>query len=821
MSKWDFERDINSDGKEPENPSPAPHNEFDDNVNSNEGGTFDLNSFSTVSENEDSDSKGPQKKGKKSHEKLDAAARRQKILKNVLFVSLIGIIAVCIVIGLFLGWAFIIVGDNQLDHIDLNHLEVYLEEQSKNDLADGKVDFALSTVIYVVDKETGQYVPYKSLSGAQNRIWVDYYDMPKYLGDAFVAIEDERFFTHTGVDLKRTFLAFVNMVVNYSDSEFGGSTITQQLVKNLTRNDDHTIKRKVQEILCARKLESQYDKDTILGCYLNTVYMGKGAYGVECAANYYFNKSVDELTIAESAVLASIVKGPTYYNPVDNYESNKARKETVLYKMHQLGRITDEEYKAALEEEITIIAEDGTTASSQVNSYFVDALIEEVAADMVEQGKFDSKDAAVSALYTNGYKIYCTMDPDVQAAVEEVYSDETKRLENKETGEKAQGAITIMDYQGRVVGIAGGLGEKKESRGLNRATSSPRQLGSAMKPLTAYALAIENNIRLEDGTQITYSSIVDDKKTVYPSGGKDWTPNNWYKNPSFLGKITVATAIERSTNTIPVQIVNCLPHKGQTSYDFLTKKLGFTHLTSEDVNLSPMGMGGTNGGVTTLEAAAAYAMFGNGGVYYEPIFYTLVTDQQDNTVLRKKSNITVAIGEDTACIMNHLLQCVIYGSKGTGRDVVKNYMPKHRIFAKTGTSNEDKDAWFVGGTTHYIGASWYGYDIPATLSDTTLARDLWGAVMQKIHKDLPVENFEDSKYVESRYYCTETGKLATDACEKVAVGWYKTSYRETCDVHEGTIREAIVEKKEDADGTSSGTASGSTSSGQATTSSAQ
>ena len=210
-----------------------------------------------------------------------------------------------------------------------------------------------------------------------------------------------------------------------------------------------------------------------------------------------------------------------------------------------------------------------------------------------------------------------------------------------------------------------------------------------------------------------------------------------------------------------------------------------------------MGMGGTNGGVTTLEAAAAYAMFGNGGVYYEPIFYTLVTDQQDNAVLRKKSNITVAIGEDTACIMNHLLQCVIYGPKGTGRDIVKNYMPDHRIFAKTGTSNDDKDAWFVGGTTHYIGASWYGYDIPATLSDTTLARDLWGAVMKKVHADLPVEAFEESEYVECRYYCTETGKLATDACQKVAVGWYKTGYRETCDKHEGTIREPIVTNKEE------------------------
>ncbi len=807
MKDWDFNEEINSNEKEPE--EKAPHGEFDDSVNSNEGGTFDLNSFSTIKEKREDSVKQKKEKTVLS-EKEQKALRRQKIIKNVVFVFLIGVILSCIAVGIFLGWAFGIVGDDQLDHIDLNNLSEYLEDQALNGDASG-VDFTLSTIIYVRDEKTGEYVPYKTLSGAQNRIWVDYTDMPKYLGDAFVAIEDERFFTHTGVDLKRTFLAFVNMVINYSDSEFGGSTITQQLVKNLTGYDDHSIKRKVTEILCARKLESQYDKDTILGCYLNTVYMGKGAYGVECAANYYFGKSVDELTIAESAVLASIVKGPTYYNPVDNFENNQQRKETVLYKMHQLGKITDEEYEAALEEEIVIVAESGTTASAQVNSYFVDALIESVASDMVLQGKFSDKEAAVSALYTNGYKIYSTMVPSVQEAVEEVYSDESKRLENKKTGEKAQGAITVMDYQGNVVGIAGGLGEKKESRGLNRATSSPRQLGSSMKPLTAYTLAIERDLKLENGSLITYSTIVEDKKTVYMSGGEEWTPNNWYNKGGYYGNIPLYYAVQRSVNTIPVALVNAMTPR--ECYNFLTSKLGFTHLNyPDDANLSPMGMGGTSGGATTLEAAAAYAMFGNGGVYYEPIFYTLVTDQQDNTILKKKSSAKVAIGDDTATIMNHLLQCVVYGSDGTGKDVTK-YVPEHRIFAKTGTSNNDNDLWFVGGTTHYVAASWYGYDNNGKVQDTKMARQMWGAVMQKVLKDLPAEEFEESKYVENRYYCTETGLLATDKCPKTGVGWYKSSYRDTCEKHEGTILDPIV-PKEPEEGTSSGESTSSTASAQ-------
>ncbi len=761
----EFNEEINSNKLPQENI--ASEDEFGDSVNSNEGGTFDLNSFSTVSNHAASeiDAIGD-KSGKKE------LSRKKKIIRNTLLVCLVGIITVCIAFGSFVLWAFTCVDDDI--PYDLNNLADALNGES--------IEF--STTIYVADEKSGEYVPYQTLSGAENRIWISFNDMPKSLGDAFISIEDERFDTHTGVDLKRTFLAFVNMFINYSDSEFGGSTITQQLVKNLMQDNDHSAMRKIREIMRARKLESEYDKNTILEAYLNTIYMGKGAYGVECAANYYFGKKASELSIAECAVLASIAKSPTYYNPVDYFESNKGRKETVLYKMHQLGKITDEEYKAALEEEIVIVANSGTTASNKINSYFVDALIEQIADDLVEKENID-RSYAVQSLYYGGYKIYCTMIPEIQQAVESVYTDETKRLTNAKTGELAQGAITIMDYEGNVVAIAGGMGEKKENRGLNRATSSPRQLGSAMKPLTAYALSIENN-------QLTYSTIVDDKKVIYKSGGEDWTPNNWYNKGGYYGKITAAYAVQRSVNTIPVALVNALTP--QKCFDFLTQKLGFTHLNyPDDANLSPMGMGGTSGGVTTLEAAASYAMFGNGGYYYEPRFYTLVTDQQDNVILNNKTTPAAVIGEDTACIVNHMLQNVIYGSDGTGKDVTA-YVPKHRIFAKTGTSNNDNDLWFVGGTTHYIGASWYGYDNNGKVQNSRMARNLWGAVMSKVLAKLPAENFEDSKYVESRYYCKSSGLLATDACTEKAVGWYKRSYRDTCKVHEGTILDPIVKE---------------------------
>ncbi len=781
MTDRNFDEDINSNELPKENID--SDNEFGDSVNSNEGGTFDLNSFSTVSNHTDNESgHGNTKGGKKE------ISRKTKIIRNTLLVCLVGIITVCIAFGAFVIWAFTCVDDDI--PYDLNNLADTLSGDSIN----------FSTTIYVADAKTGEYVPYQTLSGAENRIWTSFNDMPKALGDAFISIEDERFGTHTGVDLKRTFLAFVNMFINYSDSEFGGSTITQQLVKNLMQDNDHSAMRKIREIMRARKLESEYDKDTILEAYLNTIYMGKGAYGVECAANYYFGKKASELSIAECAVLASIAKSPTYYNPVDYFESNKGRKETVLYKMHELGKITDEEYKAALEEEIVIVANSGTTASNQINSYFVDALIEQIADDLVEKENMD-KSYAVQSLYDGGYKIYCTMIPEIQDAVESVYTDESKRLTNAKTGELAQGAITIMDYEGNVVAIAGGMGEKKESRGLNRATSAPRQLGSSMKPLTAYALSIEND-------KLTYSTIVDDKKTVYKSGGEDWTPNNWYNNGGYYGKITAAYAVQRSVNTIPVALVNALTP--QKCFDFLTQKLGFTHLNyPDDANLSPMGMGGTSGGVTTLEAAAAYAMFGNGGFYYEPKFYTLVTDQQDNVILNRKSSPSAVIGEDTACIVNHMLQNVIYGSDGTGKDVT-SYVPKHRIFAKTGTSNNDNDLWFVGGTTHYIGASWYGYDNNGKVQNSRMARNLWGAVMAKVLAKLPAEDFEDSKYVECRYYCKESGLLATEACTSTGVGWYKRSYRDTCQTHMGSILEPV--KKDETSSTASGSSTPATSS---------
>lgn len=721
--------------------------------------SLDLNSFSAASADKT-------RKGKKNNK-----SGWQRFLKVSLTVMLIGIITVSIVCGSFLLYAFTMV-DGTMD-VDLHNPD----------------ELFYTTTIYVKDKTNDDWVEYQRLHGEFNRIWVpyneieakkednaDYTGIPQLLADAFVAIEDKRFHTHYGVDWKRTFGAVINTFIPIYSSQQGGSTITQQLVKNLTNDREDAASRKVREIMRARYLENEYSKSTILECYMNTIPMGHGIYGVEVAANYYFGKSVKDLTLLECASLASITKAPSNYAPDDNPERNKERRETVLAFMLEQGYITKEEHDAALKEELNLVASREELNETEVNNYFVDALIVDVTNDLADKYGWDDADAAEN-FYNGGYKIYATLDPEIQSAVDEVFSNaEAYGLKAKD-GSQLQGAITVMDYNGRVKGLAGGIGEKTVNLGLsgfNRATDAIRQPGSTMKPLAAYTPAIEEG-------RIHYSSILNDTATKY----KNWTPKNWYN--SYWGGVTTQYALERSINTIPVYLVNEMGP--QNSYDFLTQKLGITTLNKNDIDLSPLGMGGTNGGITTVESAAAYAIYGNGGKYYEPTLYYAVYDQQNNVVLsHEKSKPQTAISEDTATVMNKMLQKVVYGSNGTGK-AAAGYIKDMKIYAKTGTSNNANDLWFVGGTPYYVASCWCGYDNPQSISDSAIALKMWGNVMSKVHSGLEKREFKESTYALERYYCTETGRLATDACPSKAVGWYKKGKKympALCDKHEGT-----------------------------------
>ena len=708
--------------------------------------------------------------------------------RALLSLMLIGIITGCLVVGAFAIYVFNYVDDTV--HEDLDEMSL-----------------GFTTTIYAPDTKTGEFVEYKRLHGEENRIWVEFDKMPEDLKNAFVAIEDKRFRQHQGVDWKRTVAAFANMFVDLYSSNQGGSTITQQLVKNITGDNKQTPMRKIREIMRARYLESEYHKDTILECYLNTISLGGGICGVEVAANYYFGKSTDELTLVECAAIASLAKEPEKYRPDKNPQYNKERRINVLYQMMDQGYISEEVYREAKEVDLEIVADETARNVNTVNSFFIDTMIDEMVDRLVAEYGMDESYASKN-IYNGGYKIYCTVNPEIQKILEEEYLNTEKYfyLKSKKNGKRVQSAFTIMDYEGHIVGIIGGSGEKTTNRGLNRATMTQRQPGSTMKPLAAYSQAIQKSL-------INYSTIIEDAPLdrYYPDGSPG--PANSYNR--YDGNMTVAEALERSTNTIPCQLVKQMGV--ESTYYFLDDNFGIDNLLgAKDMNLSSLGLGGTVKGISTTQSAAAFAVFGNMGTYYEPTTFTLVTDQHDKVILEQKNGVA-ALDENTATIMNHLLQNVVYGEKGTAKEIA-SFSETIKCYAKTGTSSDVYDSWLAGGTPYYVGSCWFGYDSQEKLNNSKLAKNMWKTVMQRIHKDLEVKEFTDSEFVYHRYYCKSTGLLATDLCVDKAEGWYKSNIAlpSACTEHIGTLLPEIVPEPEipegegvlPGDGTASGTVQG-------------
>lgn len=620
----------------------------------------------------------------------------------------------------------------------------------------------MTSVIYVKNN-AGEWEEYQRIHGNENRIWVDIEKMPQQLIDAFVAIEDQRYYQHSGVDWKRTTGAFVNYLpfINIYSSNQGGSTVTQQLIKNITSDNDKSALRKLREIARALLIEKMLDKTTILEAYLNTISLGNGICGVQVAANYYFNKNVDELTLAECASLAAITKNPSAYNPITKPEGNKERRNDVLYKMYELEKITNDEYAIALKQGVVVDKTQQQDFEIPINNYFVDALIDDIVNDLSEKYNC-SIDTASAMLYNGGYKIYATIDTDIQDIMESVYIDQKTYFTQKSSKDKTvsvQSAMTIMDYNGNIKGIVGGVGNKTVNRGLNRATDSPRQPGSTMKPLGVYTQAIDNGY-------ISYSTMLEDKPMdkYYEDGKKG--PKEWYGY--YAGKMTVAKALERSANTIPCWILRD-NISIENSYNFLTEKLHFKHLTNVDKNLSSLALGGCQYGITTIESAAAYAIFGNGGKYYEPTTYTQVLDINGDAILQTGVGEQV-IEQTTATVMNKMLQNVVYGSQGTGKGIAS--YSKMKAYAKTGTSSESKDLWMVAGTPYYVGSVWYGFDQPENVKNAGAAAKVWRDIMTEVHKDLEQKEFELSDEIIEAKYCNITGMLALPSCYSKSIGYY-------------------------------------------------
>ncbi len=601
-----------------------------------------------------------------------------------------------------------------------------------------------SSVIYYTDDE-GNKVEYDQIHGEQNRLWEEIDDMPEYLPQAFVAIEDERFYDHFGFDIPRTIKATFNYVFK-RDSSFGGSTINQQLVKNITGYDDTTAKRKIIEIIRAIDIDRKMSKTQILELYLNTIYLSQGCNGVKTAANKYFGKSVDELTLAECASLAGITQYPTRYDPILNPEANKQKQELVLGKMLELEMITQEEYDEAVAEKLDIQNnEDSTIESSQ--SYYTDHIIDEVVS-ILQKELAINKTMATQMVYRGGLQIYSTVDPKIQDTIDDVYSNPSKTIKFNEE-KPIQSAIVVMDpYTGQIKGIGGGLGKKTSDRGLNRATMTLRQPGSSIKPLSVYAPGFEYK-------KFTPYTVFAD--TPYTIGSH--TIKNYYSG--FRGAMTVKYAVEQSVNTVAAKALDSIGI--DKSYNFLSEKLKISTLDPQrDKAHSPLALGGLTNGVSVLELTAAYSSFVNKGIYTKPYAVEVIKDNDGKVIYENRKQSSIAMSESTAATMLDVLQSVV--NVGTGTPARLPNMP---VGGKTGTTDDDVDRWFVGITPYYTASVWVGYDVQQTITGYSVnpAAALWKAVMSEAHKGLEYKAFNSKVSAKAnRDVCLDSGKIASDLC---------------------------------------------------------
>lgn len=591
-------------------------------------------------------------------------------------------------------------------------------------------DFTLnqSSIIYYKDSN-GDYQKLTTVKSSENRIWIDGDQIPQHMKDALVAIEDKRFYTHKGVDWFRTAHAALNMFTG--GSTFGGSTITQQLIKNLTQQDDITVQRKLLEIFQALDLEKNYDKDEILEYYLNAVYFGEGCYGVQTAAQTYFGKDAKDLSVAEAASIVGITNLPTYYDPFYSVENNKERQENVLREMYKQGYLKKAEYEEAKNEELDFVRGENSPSSSNVYSYYEEVVLSDVIGDLAE-AKGISRNAASQLVHNAGYEIYACIDKDIQAKVDAIYTDPEQLPKTYgSTKSQLQSAIVIIDQTtGEIKALRGGTGDKTINYGLNRATGTTRPPGSSIKPIAVYGPAVEYGL-------ISPSTLVLDKDEKHVQ----LTHTSWYpKNSpnSYDGIITITTALQKSKNTVAAQIMDKLTPSA--ALEFLRSRLGVTSLIDSDADYAAMALGEPHYGITVREMAQAYTALANDGVFTYSRTYTMVKDRSGKIILDNQPQTIQAFSQNTARTMTYMLNNA--ATYGTGAESRLSNMP---VAGKTGTTSANRDRWFCGYTPYYTCAVWTGYDTPETMAFYgNPATQIWQKVMSAVHSDLPRKEFNIS-----------------------------------------------------------------------------
>lgn len=723
----------------------------------------------------------------------------------------------------------------------------YLQDDILTEAADWSLDdYVLeeTSFIYYVDS-AGDIQQLQQIYTTTDRQWAYLDEIPQAMIDAVVSIEDKRFYEHQGVDWITTVKACLNMFFGGGD-QFGGSTITQQLVKNSTGDKSVTVQRKVMEIFRAQICERDYDKDVIMEQYLNRIYLGKGCYGVKSAAAEYFGKELRNLSVAECASLISITNNPSLYNPYsvnvfmfrgeerDGAGRNRVRQLNVLEQMREQGYLTEEEYQEAVDQELVFkegiddedrwticenqscgyegtrsnfkLGEDGnyycpvcgsltpvtTNASQHIYSWYVDAVILDFASYLADQdGKnWDDMTQADRDLYLEriqkgGYHIYVPLDMEVQKQVDAIYQD-LSNMPRTNSQQQLQSAIVVIDMRsGDVVALSGGVGEKDTFLGYNRATQAKLQTGSSQKPISVYAPAFESG-------KVNPATVFKDLPVSYENG-------NWPKNDNrqYQYARTVYQGIVSSVNTISVRTLDAIGY--EYAYSFAKYNFGQEHLVENyetasgqslsDVGQAPLALGALTVGSTVREMAAAYATFANDGVYREARLFTKVYNSNGDLVVDNTQDTRKILSEKTVNYMNYCLYNA--ANNGTGGAAI---FGGQQIAGKTGTTSSNRDRWFCGYTKHYAAAVWVGYDQPEQINVSTgnPAAIMWRKVMQPIHEGLPSEPLYNGNAFHSVAICLDSGKLATNACQNDVRGIQRVVYvnvyngdepTETCDKH--------------------------------------
>lgn len=621
-----------------------------------------------------------------------------------------------------------------------------------------------TSFIYIKDDKTGEFKEYQTLYSTENRIWVDNQDIPQAMKDAVVAIEDKRFYEHNGVDWARTLSAVVNLATG--EDTYGGSTITQQLIKNITDDNEVSINRKLREICKALKLEDEYTKDQILEAYLNVVNFGNNCQGVESAAQLYFDKSIKDCSIAECAAIAGITQNPSLWNPLVYPDNNKQRREIVINEMYDQGKITKSEYDNAMKESanMTFVGFKNTKEDDDDNDYVQNWYIDQVFYDLREDLALYyniSEEAASEKLYTEGLKIYCAMDEKMQS-----YMEEAAQSIDKSYDYDLQIGSVLMGFDGRVIATVGSSKKKTQALEWDRATHSKLQPGSSIKPVIVYPYAIDNKL-------LYYSSVVKDEPVDNwkdENGQLVSGPNNAYYG--YKGDMLLPDAIEWSSNATAVQTMNLIGGPS-VAYEQAVTKMGFKSLSEQDTqNTGALSMGGMNGGVSVREMAASYNYLGNGGLYYEPYTYYYVTDSEDNIIIDNREAVPKqAYSAETASIMNRLLSYNVTNSAHTNAQYAR--ISGWDIIGKTGTTDDDKDSWFCGLSPYATMATWCGFDQPASISNTSTSARFFSNVMAKY-----LEGKEQKEYnlspnlVEAQYNPYNGLIVTTDSPMGKYIGYY-------------------------------------------------